>query len=201
MSADPFTVNGSSESQDFQPLEGGVHRGQLAALVHQPDNAGLPGRRPNRPDHRRVGHARCARQPGRTAAGPHVHEPAEQPHSRESRPAAGSSSSASERSSPMCMIAKLADEAGPRQACHAGHADRHIGHRPRVGEADEPSCGPMKDHKEVDLAGVTVRVPRWPKQVGVIGIRPLTSSRQRRPAHQRSYNAGRAGEKPFRLKS
>ena len=133
--SDPFTVSGSSESQDFQPLEGGVHRGQLAALVHQPDTPGYQGgdptdqiiavfvtpdvldsqgeprqvrkflNLPNNPMHEKAGLRRFIEQ----WIGKKLSD---------------------------AQIKNAAAQEVPRQARHARDADRHIGQRPRVREAD-----------------------------------------------------------------
>ena len=109
--SDPFTVSGSSESQDFQPLEGGVHRGQLASAPVAPARS----RRATRcGDHRRAteiiavfvtpdvldsqGEPRQVRK--------FLNLP-RQPHARESRPAPVRSSS---------PIGKKLSDAADRQA-------------------------------------------------------------------------------------
>ena len=163
--SDPFTVSGSSESQDFQPLEGGVHRGQLAALVHQPDTPGYQGgdptdqiiavfvtpdvldsqgeprqvrkflNLPNNPMHEKAGLRRFIEQ----WIGKKLSD---------------------------AQIAKLplkkflAKRATLVTQIATSASDREYAKLTAISP-------PMKDHKEVDLAGVTVRVSRWPKQVWV----------------------------------
>ena len=163
--SDPFTVSGSSESQDFQPLEGGVHRGQLAALVHQPDTPGYQGgdptdqiiavfvtpdvldsqgeprqvrkflNLPNNPMHEKAGLRRFIEQ----WIGKKL-------------------SDAQIKNLPLKKF--LAKRATLVTQIATSASDREYAKLTAISP-------PMKDHKEVDLAGVTVRVTRWPNQVWV----------------------------------
>ena len=138
MTDDPFTVHGTdSNDQRYEPLGAGVHQAVLAAIVHNPNQPGISGRRYRKSMPVCLGHATRDRRGGETEAesAGRLRCRTNPMHERAKFSQDWSNPGSAPRSRPK-QVAEFRDAGHARRQVHAGDDRRHIRRRSEIRETD-----------------------------------------------------------------